>query len=265
VALIAAGLKLAAHDPAELLTTLARQRKKTVIVVDALDEADDKDQIVAQLLRPFAKLPQIFLLVGTRPDSTGSGKRFRALGEKVVEIDLDHRRYVGVDDVARYVERRLLAAEEPARPTPYRDFPETVQTVARAVAARARNVFLVAHTTVHALLSAKSIIDLTRQGWVQRLPTGLDSAFAQFLAETHARRTAYRRRRLAPCFCHSALPRVKGCPGLTCGLLQHPLFPARPSPTPTSRSFESARRLLLSRRLNRTDRSIVFIMSALPS
>jgi WD40 repeat protein len=185
---IAAGLGLAARDPAELLAALAQRPEKTVIVVDALDEADNKDEIVSRLLRPLAELPQIFLLVGTRPDSSEHGRRFRALGEAVVEIDLDHPRYVGADDVASYVERRLLAAEEPGRLTPYRDSPETTRTVARAVAERANSVFLVAHTAVHALLAATSIVDVTQTGWVEGLPTGLDDAFTRFLAELDTRR-----------------------------------------------------------------------------
>jgi WD40 repeat protein len=185
---IAAGLSLAAREPAELLAAVARRPEKAVIVVDALDEADDKEQIVSRLFRPLAELQQIFLLVGTRPDSSEHGRRFRALGEEVVEIDLDLPRYIGADDVALYVERRLLAAEEPGRPTPYRDSPETAYIVARAVAERARGVFLVARTTVHALLSAESIVDVTQRGWVERLPTGLDEAFTQFLAQLDTRR-----------------------------------------------------------------------------
>ena len=182
------GLGLAVRDPAELLATLAGRSAKTVIVVDALDEADDKDQIVSRLLKPLAKLPQIFLLVGTRPDSSEQGRRFRALGEAVVEIDLDNPRYVGADDVADYVERRLLAAEEPGRLTPYRNSPVIARTVARAVAERAGNVFLVAATAVQVLLAAPSIVDVTQPGWAERLPTGLDEAFTQFLAELDTRR-----------------------------------------------------------------------------
>ena len=185
---IAAGLDLAARDPAELLAALERRPEKTVIVIDALDEADDRDQIVSRLLRPLAALPQVFLLVGTRPDSSEHGKRFRGLGDAVVEIDLDSPHYIGADDVAHYVERRLLAAEEPGRRTPYRDSTETARAVARAVAERAGNVFLIAHTAVHALLAADSMVDINRPGWVDQLPSGLYAAFTQFLTELDSRR-----------------------------------------------------------------------------
>jgi WD40 repeat protein len=185
---IAAGLDLAARDPAELLAVLERRPQKTVIVIDALDESDDKDQIVSRLLRPLAALPQVFLLIGTRPDSSEHGRRFRALGDAVVEIDLDHPHYIGTDDVARYVERRLLAAEERGRFTPYRDSPETARAVARGVAQRAGNVFLIAHTAVHALLASTSKVVTTEPGWVDRLPSGLYGAFTQFLTELDSRR-----------------------------------------------------------------------------
>ena len=69
------GLGLAVRGPAELLATLVGRSEKTVIVVDALDEADDKDQIVSRLLKPLAKLPQIFMLVGTRPEFFWAGEK----------------------------------------------------------------------------------------------------------------------------------------------------------------------------------------------
>ena len=188
VAQIAGALNLSAPGPAELVEALARRPDKTVIVVDALDEADDKEQIVARLLRPLAALSQIFLLIGTRPDSSEHGLRFHALGESTVEIDLDQPRYIGADDVARYVERRLLATEEPGRATPYRASPEVAHTVALAVSERAKNVFLIAHTAVLALLARPSIVDISEPGWIDRLPTGLDDAFAQFLSELDMRK-----------------------------------------------------------------------------
>jgi WD40 repeat protein len=185
---IAAGLGLTVRDPSEVLEILACRPEKTVIVIDALDEADEKEQIAWRLLRPLAELPQIFLLVGTRPDSAGHDGRVRALGESTVEIDLDDPQYVGVDDVARYVERRLLAAEEPGRRTPYSDSPVTAHIVAQAVAERARNVFLVAHAAVQALLADLSVIDVTHEGWGKRLPAGLDAAFEQFLVKLDTQR-----------------------------------------------------------------------------
>jgi hypothetical protein len=184
---IASALNISAGDPTELLHKLASQREKVVIVVDALDEADDKYQIALRLLRPLATLPNIFLLVGSRPDSSESGRKFGSLGENVVEINLDHERYVGKDDIALYVERRLVAAEEPGRSTLYQDSRETARAVAKAVAERAGNVFLVAHTATHTLLAVPSIVDIKQAEWVKLLPTGLEEAFAQFLDELDGR------------------------------------------------------------------------------
>ena len=259
---IAAGLGLAAGDPAELVAAIADHPNKTVIVIDALDEADEKDKIVLSLLRPLVKLPQVFLLVGTRPDWSGQGRRFGALGEATVEIDLDDARYVGSDDVARYVERRLLAAEEPGRPTPYRNSPATALAVATAVAKRARNVFLVAHTALHALLLKASIVDITQPSWVKRLPTGLDDAFTQFLTALDVRRpgglsATKARAVLLPL----AFAEEKDCPGLAYGLPRRQLFPAWTYPMETSSSFASMRRRSLWRHLSRNVQCIVFTMS----
>ena len=183
VAQIAEGLNFIAPDSDKLVKDLNSRPDKTVIVIDALDEADDKAQIVTRLLSPLARLPHVFLLIGTRPDSTEHGRKYRALGESAVEVDLDAPEYIGADDVARYVERRLLATEEPGRATPYRESPELSHTVAQAVSERAKSVFLVAHTAVLALLAKPRIVDVSEPGWIYRLPTGLDDAFSQFLGE----------------------------------------------------------------------------------
>jgi WD40 repeat protein len=188
VAQLAHALDLAVREASDLIGIIARHPHKTVIIVDALDEADDKEQIVSRLLSKLVGLPKVFLLIGTRPDSSQPGQRFRGLDESPVEIDLDDPRYIGADDVARYVERRLLAAEEPRRETPYRRVPEVARVVAGAVAQRAKNVFLVAHTAVIALLAERSVIDVNQPGWDQRLPTGLDGAFDSFLADIDGRR-----------------------------------------------------------------------------
>lgn len=179
---IARSLGLGVRDPAELVSTLRRRSNKTVIVLDALDESNEAKQIVSRLLRPLARLPHVFLLVATRPDSSKPGQKFRALGTSTVEIDLDDPRYIGRDDVACYVERRLLATEEPRRSTHYRGAPALARTVAQAVSDRSKNVFIVAHTATIALL-AKPIVDVSVAGWIDSIPTGLDSAFSQFLEE----------------------------------------------------------------------------------
>lgn len=188
VSAIAAGLGIVAHDPVELISAIeSGSSEKAVIVIDALDEADETDEILSRLLRPLGRLPQVFLLLGTRPDSLASTRRFGSLGPAIVEIDLNEACNAGSDDVSRYVERRLLATEEPGRETPYRAVPEVARAVSIAVADRAKNVFLVAHTAVQALLADDSVIDTNEAGWVDSLPTGLDGAFTRFLAQLDRR------------------------------------------------------------------------------
>ncbi|RFP17514.1 hypothetical protein D0T25_12155 [Duganella sp. BJB488] len=180
---ISQSLGCVANDAAELIEAITHRPGKTVVVVDALDEADEKLQIVSSLLRPLAELGRIFLLVGTRPDTVQPGRRFRGLGEAAVEINLDAPHYIGPDDVRSYVERRLLATEEPGRTTAYRSNPALARQVALAVSTRAGNVFLVAHAAVVSLLTNPFPVEVDVPGWAERLPAGLESAFQFFLDE----------------------------------------------------------------------------------
>jgi WD40 repeat protein/energy-coupling factor transporter ATP-binding protein EcfA2 len=175
-------LGLLKADLTDVLDTVRKRPTKIVIVVDALDEADEVDTIVQRLLLPLTGHKNVFLIVGTRPDWVGTNPRFRALGNTCIEIDLDHPKYKDDDSVARYVERRLLAEEEPRKYTPYRNLSEIARRVALAVAARADNVFLVAHTAALALLAQPDPVDTRIPGWVETLPTGLDQAFNQYLS-----------------------------------------------------------------------------------
>lgn len=178
---IASGLELNAIDARSLVEQIAHRPHKTVIVIDALDEAEERDSIAEQLLKPLALMPNVFLLVGTRPDATGNDQRFCSLGESVEQIDLDAPQWVEPDDVFQYVVRRLLASEEPGRHTPYSNNPATATLVARALADRANDVFLVAQTATQALLADDYAVDISITGWAEQLPTGLEEAFRQFL------------------------------------------------------------------------------------
>jgi WD40 repeat protein len=182
VRLIGERLGVATVDPTELIEAIRSRHGKTVIVLDALDEADQRDLIVQRVLIPLTALPNVLLLIGTRPDAVGRGRRFRAMGESTVEIDLDAPSYFDMHDVERYVERRLLAREEPNRPTHYRNRPQFARIVANGVATLAGKFFLLARTTVQALLAADKPIDISQPAWIKALPTGLDEAFKQFLA-----------------------------------------------------------------------------------
>ena len=172
----------ATGEAGKMLEALAQRRHKTVIVIDALDEASEQDAIVSQILRPLIDLPYIKLLIGTRPDTAEGSPRFRGLGESTKEIDLDHERYYDPRDLALYVERRLLATEELGRKTPYQERPAVAQAVAQAIADRADHVFLVARTAVQWLLAQPGCIDTLKTGWADSLPTGVQEVFEQFLS-----------------------------------------------------------------------------------
>lgn len=181
VELLAATIGLPAEDAPQLLNKIETLEGETVIIFDALDEAEERDEILHRLIAPLSGRTGVRLLIGTRPDVARGRLRFSGLGEKVVEIDLDTDAYYNQDDVATYVERRLLAEDEPDRPTPYRNKQALASEVARAVAARAHFAFLAAHTVVQSLLSMTEPVDTSIEGWVDQLPTGIDSAFDAYV------------------------------------------------------------------------------------
>ena len=56
-----------ATQPELLVDALARQGKRWVILLDALDEASDPHEIARKLLRPLSLVPTVRLLVGLAP------------------------------------------------------------------------------------------------------------------------------------------------------------------------------------------------------
>jgi len=182
VRLVADQLNIPASNPAELLEAFKTRNEKAVVILDALDEAENPNEVVLEILKPLSALSNILLLIGTRPDSTQTGRRFQALGASTVEIDLDQPRYFNSGDVVLYVQRRLLCEEEPARHTPYRDKPDLARAVATAVAVRSGKVFLVARTVIQSLIALENPVDTSLPGWIENLPTGIEDAFEQFLS-----------------------------------------------------------------------------------
>lgn len=180
--LVGEPLGITATCPRELLMFLEKRPGKAVLVLDALDEADNYSDTISQLLKPLNALPNVFLLIGSRPEATEIGRRFQSLSS-TVEIDLDQLRYFKSSDIERYVERRLLCEEEPSRPTPYRNLPELAHAVAKGIADRAGNVFLIARTVVQSLLTADNAIDISTSTWTESLPSGIEAAFEQFFSK----------------------------------------------------------------------------------
>ncbi|WP_422739708.1 caspase family protein [Micromonospora sp. WMMD729] len=190
VARIASGLGVDADGTGELLRAISRRAQaglKTVIVVDALDEAGsgtatdtggrgEPRRIARELLRPLSEIHGVHLLVGSRRELV------RSLGPAMRTIDLDDADLLGPSDISRYVVKMLTAPDEPDLNTPYRDRRDLADTVARAVGERAAGVYLVARMTARSLRLAAEPVDVTVPGWEGRLPSEIGEAFDDYLS-----------------------------------------------------------------------------------
>ena len=83
----------------------------------------------------MSEIPTVRLLVGTRRELLAS------LGTTFTTLDLDLPVYRADEDVAGYVRKVLLAADEPEIPTPYRGRIELAQHIGEGVARRASVFF----------------------------------------------------------------------------------------------------------------------------
>jgi hypothetical protein len=161
-----------------LVDQLLARPQLRVVVLDALDEATDREQLTTVLLQPLlTTAPQsgLRLLVGTRRPLV------EALGQHVVTLDLDDPAYMDEADLAEYVIRVLLAEHDPDQPTPYRGRRELAQQVARAIAGRANKTFLIARIAARSLVTADHPLDTTQPGWELELPTTVGHAFDAYL------------------------------------------------------------------------------------
>jgi WD40 repeat protein len=121
------------------------QRNSTVIVVDAVDEALESKDIIANLLIPLVHLSSVRLIVGMRPNSPDG--HVTALGGNVVEINLSSSDYFDPQDMLEYVRHRLLRAN-------YVALGQEQQQHAEAIAAKAGNIFLIARLLCDNLIVA---------------------------------------------------------------------------------------------------------------
>ncbi|WP_433120341.1 caspase family protein [Micromonospora sp. CA-246542] len=201
VARIASGLGVEADGTGELLRAISRRAQagvKTVIVVDALDEAGsgtatdtggrgEPRRIARELLRPLSEIHGVHLLVGSRRELV------RSLGPAMRTIDLDDPDLLGPSDISRYVVKMLIAPDEPDLDTPYRDRPDLAEAVARAVGERAAGVYLVARMTARSLRLAAEPVDVSVPGWEGRLPSEIGEAFDDYLSRFGPDETRVRR------------------------------------------------------------------------
>ena len=172
---IAAMAGIEATQPEPLVDALARQGKRWVILLDALDEASDSHEIARDLLRPLSLVPTVRLLVGTRRDGI-----LPALGPAIIVMDLDDPEYAKGADIAEYVKRRLLAEGDPTRSTPYRGKAELAGKVAEAVGEKAYPVFLIARLISQTLIDAAGPVDMSRPEWREQFPSTVGDAFDNY-------------------------------------------------------------------------------------
>ena len=182
VGLLSSALKQPAGSATAIVQHLKTLEKPFTLAVDALDEAKESNRIATELLRPIASLPSVRLLVASRPDSTQpkSQQRFTGLGRASVEIDLDRPEYLGRDDLELYLTKRLLAADEPERPTPYRNQSAVAGSIAQAVARRSQGNFLIARLVADNLINAARAM-IAAEAALFPFPAEVGEAFEQFL------------------------------------------------------------------------------------
>jgi len=153
---LAAGLHVAAGAE---LPGAVRTRPVFTVVIDALDEASDPPSVIEKVISPLCSAA-----------SPGSGPRllvatrryqhlFGSLPASRVTVDLDQDAYSNDADVADYVTKVLLAADDPDSPTPYRDQPKLSREVAGQVAAIAGHSFLIAQIAARTLARTPRALD----------------------------------------------------------------------------------------------------------
>lgn len=164
---LAASLDVA---PSAELADTYRSRSAFTVVIDALDEATDPPAVIKEVISPLVDAashgrgPR--LLVATRRDQ----HLLESLPEERVTVDLDQDIYRNDTDLADYVTKLLLAADDPESLTPYRGQPGLARLVADQVAAIAGHSFLIAQIAARTLARTPRAFDpaevsADRQRW----------------------------------------------------------------------------------------------------
>ena len=164
------------HTPASVITTVAKRSKPLRIIVDALDEAAEPEEICQQLLRPLAELDSVRLIVGARVATrlSAGARRVALLGDAQVAIDLDTTDFFEPQDIRVYVERRL----DTTPGSPYAGQHSISARVSEEIAGRAKRSFLVASMVSRQLARAQRRVDVSSDSWKEELPTTAHDAFA---------------------------------------------------------------------------------------
>jgi hypothetical protein len=181
---IVAKLGLAATKAEDLIQELKARNKRTVIVVDALNQANDPNKISSDLLEQIAEAPNIQLLLGTLRDTSPNQLRpLQRFGStNVTTIDLSDPKYQdqATQDIEQYVKARLLRRTEATKPTPYRGNNDLVENVARVVAKKSNGVFLIASIECETLLARDALVDINEPGWEALFANDIAAAYTRY-------------------------------------------------------------------------------------
>ncbi|MFC1439732.1 hypothetical protein ABUW04_15850 [Streptacidiphilus sp. N1-10] len=188
-------LTVSSSPPRDLVMALHDSERAVTVLADALDEAEDGEEvfIARDVLRAIASLPGCRVVIGTRRDRDGwtrapatdeapgtgvpdPGPLIESLRPRqgafhIIDLDVDEG---APDDIERYVEARLAAGTASGGtslwPTGTRR-----RAAARTVARQAGRVFLYARFAVRALERLhEEVVD--EAGWQHRLPEAAGEA-----------------------------------------------------------------------------------------
>ena len=157
-----------ATGASRLLTQLEQRERPLTLLLDGFDESPEPETLASALLRPLAALPQVRVLIGTRPSSTsdfdareGVSDLLAMLGQRTAN-DTGEQIWLSPENeaVRSYVMKRLVAACADGTVVP-RDEVDTalqIERIARAVALERRG-FLFARLAVNEIIADQSLFD----------------------------------------------------------------------------------------------------------
>ena len=157
---LGADLRSGETNPEKLAVRAASgQEDRTVLLIDALDEAQNPEQAASFLRAIVDKGREVRIIVGLRSVEYSSNRLVDSLGRRFTTLDLGSEAYLDPADVARYVQRYLL--QTGASPYAKDDQAGYAAEVAKAVATRAGRSFLVASTTARTLAARSEVLSRT--------------------------------------------------------------------------------------------------------
>ena len=166
---ISAKLGLVAAGTDEMVDQVLTRGAMTTVVLDAVDEADDPEELWTELIAPLAQYARtggIRLLLGVRPKSARKLQGSRTL-------NLDSAGYFREADIAGYV-TSYLRGHDRSSVGGFGHEPEAASRVGWRIAQNAGSSFLIAH------LTAMSLVE-SQDGYPGNFPTTVGEALEQSL------------------------------------------------------------------------------------